>query len=313
MKKILFVLLFAAFTFVSCEKEIKFNGEETSPKVVLYSQAVAGEPLEATISASMFFLERDETKHISLLDTLKGSVEVYVNGSQTPYKMTYVPFESEYPWMVNTTLSYVSDYVPACGDHIRIVASFPGFDTVEGETTVPFAPDFQILDIKESHLQDEWVKYDFSVRLKDDGSYTKYYYLEPCEIETYVDQDCEQTYRMPVGFNSSDVLFQSSTSELEALIDGGTYTNGYFSDALISGKTHDFSFSIEQYEYQDVPPPQMLVGLSVLTESLYYHLLSMSKLNNDLGMFSEGTILYSNVKGGYGCVCASVSLYLQVN
>lgn len=309
MKKFLFAVLLAAVTLVSCEKEIKFNGHETAQRVVLYSQAIAGEPLTAAVSASLFFLDRDSKKYISVLDTITGSVKVYVNGSTTPIVMTYEPEELDYPWQVRSKLQYVSDYIPACGDHIRIVADFPGFETVEGETTVPKKPDLEILNVKMAIDEEGVSKYDVTVRIKDDGSYSKYYSLIPeAQFEDYF---------CALDVKSSDIVFQDTANELMSLIGGDDSVVPYFSDVLFHGDHHDINFKFDYNAFWFMSPNEaeecdMVLAVSTLTESLYYHMLSLRQMDNDLGFFSEGTTLYSNVKGGYGCVCSSVSLYLQL-
>ncbi len=310
MKKILFAIVLASLVFVSCEKTIEFNGRETARKVVLYSQAVAGEPLTARISTSMFFLDVDMRKYTSLLDTENGSVKVYVNDSETPYEMQYFPVNLEHEWEIAYSLEYVCDYVPSCGDRIRIEASFPGFDAVEGETVVPYVPDFKILSIKETHTEDGYVQYDISARLTDDASYSKYYCLMPCSRITSEDYSFVSTF----GFTSNDVIFQNTDPDLESVISGESGTSSYFPDSMISGKSHDFNFSFRYYEGPggEEKVDNLMVMVQTLTDSNYYHLLSMSRITNDFGLFSEGITLYSNVKGGYGCVCSVVSLYLQI-
>ncbi|MBR5055786.1 MAG: DUF4249 family protein, partial [Bacteroidales bacterium] len=120
MKKITLLLMFAAAFAVSCTKEIEFKGDETASRLVLYSLATPGEPLAADLSCSVFFLKKnyDNKLFTSPLDTLRGTVKVYVNGAQTPYVMSYSPNslsddDDYYYYFSPGTLRYVSDYVPA--------------------------------------------------------------------------------------------------------------------------------------------------------------------------------------------------------
>ena len=103
------------FTTSSCEKEIEFRGEETAPRLVLYSLSEPGQRLMADVSSSVFFLKQnyDNKLFTSSLDTLKGGLKVYVNGSATPYVMRYTPMEDDYfsYFRQARTLHYEADYI----------------------------------------------------------------------------------------------------------------------------------------------------------------------------------------------------------
>ena len=155
--------LAALFAAASCEKEIEFKGDETTPRLVLYSLSTPGQKLSADVSSSVFFLKQnyDNKLFTSTLDTLKGGLKVYVNGSATPYVMRYTPLEDDYyssSWKA-PTLHYETDYIPSEGDRIRIVAEFPGFETAEGETRTANKLQVPYLLVYTKGLEDEYAHF----------------------------------------------------------------------------------------------------------------------------------------------------------
>ncbi len=336
MRRIVIYLIAAALALpfaASCTKEIQFKGDETASKLVLYSLAVPGQELSADLSSSVFFLKRnyDNKLFTSSLDTLRGTVKVYVNGAQQPYLMRYSPYvpddEYGYFYFAPSTLRYVSDYVPSEGDRIRIVADFPGFDSVEGETVVPVSGRFSVNSIKVNRSEEGEMNIEVSARVTDDGSGLKYYDVSPIRFFSW---DGGETYEQEQVFDitSNDVIFRNTTSDLMSILDEGEQTSSYFSDELFRGGSYDFKFSFRAWEplydeYYGYGDPNYsgekisylyTVRFTTLTTSLYNHILSMRNLSySDFGFFGESSTLYSNVKGGYGCVCSSVSLSLPLN
>lgn len=333
MKKILAFLVFV-LVLASCEKEVKFNGKQMDPKLVLYCNAISGENLVADVSVSVFFLDRRNGNgdFTDTLDIKKGSVKVYVNGSETPYVMEYSPREPEYYYSYYDengqliseeqppkTLTYSCGYVPKEGDHIKVVASFPGFDEVYGETDVP-KNNIEIIDITTTASPDDYVRYEVTARVIDPGNMPLSYAVFPMLRQTSVDEE-EGYFEYSLDINSSDVVFVNATDQLQALIDGDSGTSHYFSNDLIYGKSHEFKFTFDVnnwYFEDDEDDSYYTFSLSLsyqtLSESFYYHLSSLNQVQNStFGLFGEGVTLYSNVKGGYGTVCASVSNSLSLS
>lgn len=324
MKKII-ALFVLALALVSCEKEVRFKGEQTESKLVLYCNAIAGQNLAADVSVSVFFLDRRNGNgdFTEPLDTLKGSVKVYVNGSETPYVMEYSPLEPDYYYYIDddgteileamppSTLRYSCGYVPEPGDRIRVLASFPGYDDVSGETVVP-KNNLNIVSYSTTAIQsDESTRYEVTAIVDDPGDMPLYYAVFPYIREAYDGYDGVFEYRLDI--NSSDVVFVDATDQLESLIEGETGSSHYFSNDLIYGRKHEFKFTFDVRDYygkndDDDTEYTLFLNFQTLSDSFYYHMSSMNKLENStFGLFGEGVTLYSNVRGGYGTVCASAS------
>jgi len=71
------ITIVTAVLLTSCEKEIEFNGEQTDPKLVINSLMEPGQPVNAAISKSFFFL--DNHANTTAPDDLVATL--YVNGN----------------------------------------------------------------------------------------------------------------------------------------------------------------------------------------------------------------------------------------
>ena len=314
MKKILFpicaLLLLPAGT--GCEKIIEFNGEVTGSRLTLSCQAEAGEPLEACVASSVFFLSDswDGKAFVANLDTVNGRVRCYVNGSAAATPLELVPEEER------TGLCYrASGYAPSPGDHIRLEAEFPGFDPVWAETDVPREPSLEILSTvwRQMGPEDwEWIideasptyEVELTLALSDDGSYDKYYFLQPVLLTA-------DSYVRIVSFSSNDVLFQEmdGAGALESFGEAGNF----FADDLISGQRHVFTIRIPMLPSKD-GSAHLWLHVAAVNESLYWYSKSYARLVGDFGsFFAEGVTLYSNVHGGYGAFGAAASRWLEVD
>ena len=313
------VLIFVALLGTACEKVIEFDGEITEPRLTLSAKALTGEPFRVYVASSVFFLNTrgDRRAYTETLDTLRGEIRCFVNDDRTGKRMVLQPEDEGY-----ASYCYLAeDYVPAPGDHIRLEAEFPGFDPVWVETDVPLLPRLEIVSMGEWTLMEQnggWGDLDYyqvemTLRVTDDGSYDKYYCLQPFAVYSFepAEMDLEEGLR----FRSTDIIFQQmDASALEDLFDFETeteLTGGYFSDRFFKGKSYTFKILLIR-----VPAPETLkklgLRISTVNESLYWFDLSYSKLQNEVSFFSEGVTLYSNVHGGYGILGAAASSWLEV-
>ncbi|MBO4536375.1 MAG: DUF4249 domain-containing protein [Bacteroidales bacterium] len=303
MKKLFFSLCAFSLllTGIGCEKIIDFTGEQTEPRLTLSSQAEAGEPLEAYIASSVFFLSssRYGTEFVDKLDPQQGKVRCYVNGATTPRLLEYVPIENA------TSLHYrLSDYAPAPGDHIRLEAEFPGFDPVWAETSVPLEPACEVVAAKSVSDGVE-----VTLALKDDASSDNYYFLQP--VRQGWDSYTEEIVFWTTNFWSNDVLFREKggSSVLDAFEEDA---DNYFSDGLIKGQRHVFVITVPVSRDEN---SLLWIHLAAVDESLYWYGRSYNQLTEGefTGYFSEGVTLYSNVHGGYGVFCSAASRWLEVD
>ena len=320
MKKILISGIMAALLLLSagCEKIIEFEGEELKPRLTLSSYAEAGTPLTVYVASSIFFLSNQKSgaAFTEGLDTLRGSVRCYVNGEKQSRTMLRCP-DGDY-----AALCYQNpDYVPEPGDHIRLEAEFPGFDPVWAETDVPRLPDFEVLSAKWNKVNldgitdwydddSEYYELEITLAVKDDGSYDKYYFLQPVAFlqEEWLPEGYWTYYR----FSSNDIIFRelSGGNAMSTLTDDSEQY--YFSDALIKGQRHVFTITTDMiYDRERIQYFGIITA--TVNEGVYWYDQSFQQVESGLGgIFAEGTTLYSNVHGGYGFFGSSAPVLLDV-
>ena len=90
------VLALVALLGTACEKVIEFKGEIADPRLTISAEALAGEPFPVYVASSIFFLQRviDGKAYYENLDTLRGEVRCFVNGSQLSKRMVLQPLET---------------------------------------------------------------------------------------------------------------------------------------------------------------------------------------------------------------------------
>lgn len=320
MKKILTSGILAALLLLSagCEKIIEFKGEALQPRLTLSSYAEVGEPLTVYVASSIFFLadQKNGAAFTEGLDTLSGSVRCFVNGEKTPRTLQLFPEE------LYSGLCYREPaYVPAPGDHIRLEAEFPGFDPVWAETDVPLSPSFEVLSAKWNRVnldeltalfddEGEYYELEITMAVTDDGSYDKFYFLQPVAFMT--EEWLPEGFWTSFGFTSNDVIFRelSGNNAMSALPDDSEQY--YFSDALIKGQRHVFTITTSLIAGRELIEYFGIITATV-NESIYWYDKSFHQVERGLGgIFEEGTTLYSNVHGGYGFFGASVPVLLDV-
>lgn len=307
MKKVLFLIcLLALLPGTGCEKVIEFKGETTQPRLTLAAQASVGEPLVAYVASSIFFLDHDGGGRAfkDPLDTVRGQVRCYVNGSRIGEAMRLSDgYEA-------SSLCYVSDYVPAPGDHIRLEAEFPDFDPVWAETSVPRLPEFDLISVE--RRQDA---VDLTLAVTDDGSYDKYYFLQPFAGYGLSWEGSQDTVMRSLDFTSSDIIFRNvGGSALQAFKTDpeNAVASNFFSDALIKGERYVFKITVPLVQRPD-EIIKFALKLAAVDENLYWYDYAYTQLRQSFGgLFSEAVTLYSNVHGGYGILCSVAPSWLDV-
>ena len=330
MKRVsLFILLFTIVSLTSCTKEIKFNGDESEPKLVVYSVARAGEPLQVEVSHSAFFLKSGPLKsYLELLKPEEGSVKLFVNGSTIPYVLTRrepqmvdwdgdgEPDSTDLP---EAPLYYESTYVPAEGDRLRLVVSFPGFDEATAETQLPSCAVLTVNSATPRAVNETYIGsyhyYDLTLTVNRGADPSCYYGIRPYLHFIYSSDgdDYEGTYSWDL--ESDDYLFQgngSMTDQLSQLLSEDNVSM-LFADTKIPAESYTFrgsfmGYDIDAMRAEGVTANYFLV-FTTMNRDLYYYRTSLATANSSssFSIFSEATSIYSNVTGGYGCFCAASS------
>lgn len=328
---LLFILLFTVVVLASCSKEIKFNGDESESKLVIYSVARAGEPLQVEVSHSAFFLKSGPIEnYIGALKPDEGSVKLFVNGSMVPYVLVRREpqkidadgdGEPDFTDLPDAPLFYESTYVPAEGDRLRLVVSFPGFDEASAETQVPYCTELTVNSVTPRAVNDEYTGlyhyYDLTLTINRGSDPSCYYGIRPyLHFEyTYAEYGITASEYYSWNLESDDFLFQgngSMTDQLSQLLSNDDVSM-LFADTKIPSASYTFrgsfmGYDIDSMRAEGVTANYFLV-FTTMNRDLYYYRTShaTASSSSSFSIFSEATSIYSNVKGGYGCFCAASS------
>ena len=335
MKKVLYIIIGLAL-LASCEKEIDFKGEQTEPKLVINSKVEPGQPVSAAVGKSCFFLDEEMDRSmpsgamaqlyvndnfISNMDLVIDSIEhLYYtyNGDSIGYKIEK---------------HFESDYRPQSGDIVKITASAPGFDDVEGSTSqLPKNTECSILDYKIL----EWEGYYVEDYMNEGDSAFYAYFSMELTIEITDPNPGQTDFFMLHFINGSryddmsnfvtctaeytDPVFGGSVSSSEILdaLEFDSSPENVFTDVLFDGRSYQIKLPLRMdYRRNSAGDPD-LYRVPIPIEHLskeYYKYLNTCEQNIDyMQFFSEPIQTYTNVTNGYGIVggCASDTLWFDL-
>lgn len=326
MQKIylIWLILPVILIFSSCEKEIKFKGEEQKPLLVLNGFLTPDSVVQIHLSRSRFILDR-RTNQYPIND---ATVELYVNGQ---HKETLLHRD----WEDNLIVGYYrGTYKPREQDIITIRASAPGLQPVKAETTIPSAPRIELADSTLTYHWEDMTNSasstpsetyktlvqtnDIRILLKDDPEKNNAYFLK-VDNTVYHDNGHHFVYPSDVDIktiikgnitgDTSDFLEEFLSDDEETF-----YRRNLFSDTFFNGRNLFLDFqnvtyiqtkkyrngkevdsSDEEVEYQ------YTIALSAMSEEYYRFIITSQRalyLKND--PFADPVQVTSNVENGTG-------------
>lgn len=304
--------LFAIVVFMAgltaCEKEILYNDIAPEPLLVVNGLQRVGEPARLCVEKSSFYINTE--KDLRVKDV---KADLYVNGVfvESLQVRDSIISETVLDWnngevieveQLDYAFNYCEGtYILCEGDELRFEVSSSEFDeVVEAETKMPSSPIVISFDtVRSEYISPEVSNYFFSLKI-DDPVGKDYYNINP--------QDGL------AGFSSSDPVFKDLTgvSSLEGVFGGSEYYGrgavNLFNDAYFDGHQYSISMSVRVWVATGQFEEPFTVEVSRVDYDFYQYgrTLSLSQ-NNDsgiVGMFTEPTQVYSNVKNGAGLVGA---------
>lgn len=275
-------LLLIVVVLVSCQKEIKFKGEEAEIQMVLNGSLIVGEPVEVNVSRSKSILEDPSN---------------------------YIPVSNADVWLNNLTddLSYelrhygAGDYknfdvVIEKGKQYEVVVEHSSYNTIIATQIIPFPTPINRIDTGWAiHMTEDY--FDVDMNFTDDpntedyyeitmeGSYWNYVWDE----NTWEIIDSTLEYG-PLYFQSFDPILGSKGFWGDRLM---------FSDEDLTSSTYTMSTSIS---YWDMPwGGSLKVSLNTVSKDYYLYFLS-KETQRDKAIFSTGepVPVYSNVSNAMG-------------
>lgn len=310
----------------SCDKEIKFKGNYSGEKIVMYSLANTElDTLSVLLKKSQFFLDDDYDP--TWKEMTGATVTGEINGKSVTFAESITtPGTYEYPYNVKE------------GDVISIKASKKGFKDASATVTVPKKPSFEIKSVKvvESSEYIFGKEIQVKVTIHDDANVANYYRVVPLQ-KTYsydIDDLCwKRSYAI-----TKDILFLNAGSDffddIEDAINGDageTWIELPVDDGLMNGKDYTFEYIVNAYNFDEViyydengnylperkdwevDLSQYKLKIECISDDLYKYELSRDAYDysDDTGLLSEPVCIHNNINGGIGCFGASSSVTLS--
>lgn len=306
---------------VSCTKEIKFNGEQIDPKIVLNGLIEPSKTVCVNASKSVFFLDNEANTEAP--DDLVATL--YVNGTRigemTPHKDTIYYFDGwdYYDAIPGKAITvFTHDYCPVAGDVIKITASANGFDEVEATTSpLPNEVSWRIascqptlweVSFEEYEGDTVWTimgRYEISVEITDPNPGQTDYFRIHVEGDSYYDYETGNY----IAYNAiyDDPIFGVNVSNSDFIdIDFQERPEGVFTDALFDGRSYQIKLPLSVYiSYRNEFPIytlQVPISLEHLSREYYYYLNTCQQVSEIMQFFTEPIQTYTNVEGGFGIV-----------
>ncbi len=307
------VLMIMAIVAVSCESVIKFRGEGTDPKTVIYSLLHPDSLIRVSVAVShTVFDERYEPEQI------KNAVVRVFRDDVLLETLDYVPSVTRPDWYPSDPYSRYASGVnkPERGSTYRIEVEIPGMEKASGEAMVPEA--VPIIRIDTSSVIREWGERQLEVKVKfrDPGGEENLYRMTARGIAGgyYGNKDEPYLPFNPVIVTETDLGYglwgePLITPKQEDDFFEMNLQNTYslFSDELIAGKEYDLTLRYNYWrpdtDYYEFAHAYFM--LHSLSRDLYLYLRSFSAHMQIRDNFlAEPVMVYTNVTNGLGIVGA---------
>lgn len=320
MKRIIYICSLV-ITITACSKEIDLEHLRPTPRLVLNSVVIVGEPVTASLSRTWFYTE--DHPDVSIKD---GEVKLYVNDE----------FVEQMVWKDGSLGKgipglYFAEYKPNIGDKLKIIAKAENYNEVFAETILPESVPIKAFKVEhESESEGAWVysRDIFYVTFQDMPARSDYYLIY---FEVGYPDWNEEGYTGTYSWSSiwldhvDDPLFTSDISALDKVLDNYWLSSKYgrvFTDDWISGQEYtlrlpggpnyapqpDSENEYEQDEESSEKPPILYrVCLYTISEGYYQYMKSIISMEDssthgdliDAGL-AEPVKIYNNVIGGVG-------------
>lgn len=259
-------------------------------------------------------------------ETLKFSKGIGGSGSYPDDGIIYR--WDDYPWTTTGYVYYIAEYIPKCGDNIRLEAESDEYGSAWAEVTVPQTVEIDSVDYTISNFEDrnstlsEFYIFDMNLSMwfSDPGNETNYYMFDTSSSGYFKGEDDQGIeYKESVTFRdeTDDPLFTEHVSAIDHVL---AETSGYsfFSDRQISGKSYPLHVRLEAVSYQidnrlatpDMENSYISLILYSISPSYYRHVISVWAANDgivgslgDVGL-AEPVFAASNVSTGAGVLSA---------
>ncbi|HNK98644.1 MAG TPA: DUF4249 domain-containing protein [Chitinophagales bacterium] len=295
-------MLAVALSMFSCEKTVYFEVETQENLLVVNALIIPDSVNDATISLSVDPIAIG----FDAASVSDATVDVYRNDVLSG---TFISEGGGYYTLPPTVLA------GADGEEVRFEVSAPGRESVSATTTIPTLVPITSLEITDTLY--ETISYSV---IDDEGNVTyidtivPYFNLEltfddPIGEDHYMlDIDYQDAFSyVQACYTTNDPVFtvESSYGYGGANDDGSVTFCGdvVFSDQSFEGKTKTISALVYAIETTFTIDPTFVVTLKHISDDYYkYYTTSQQQYYNNGDPFSEPTVVFDNITGGFGIV-----------
>ncbi|MGY6561039.1 MAG: DUF4249 domain-containing protein [Luteibaculaceae bacterium] len=280
VKNIGFVLL--ALVWVSCEKEIPFDGEVRTPKITLNASFEPNNTWEVYLHNSLSVIDRGDLKEIT-----NAQVFIFPEGQES-FLLTYEP----------SCGCYQSPNAPVVQQTYRIEAAAPGFETVSAVSAIP--QEVPILNVEVQERETGFSNIlTFRVSFQDPSIQANFYMVELVSFfeSTFFNFETQQ-FETFLFESNTNILSNDPSSDQRSESD---FLSPYltFNDNLFNNQSKTFVFEAESFDGSSTTEYQLI--LSHLSEELYLYKRSILRFSNSAGNpFAEPARVFTNVNNGFG-------------
>lgn len=282
MKKInniircLSIFIIPVLVLSACEDDVDLKDLGIEPKMVLYCH------LSPSFDTTVVFLSNSQpllSSNSSDLSVIKNATVEISKDNKTWKKFIYNAIKERYVLSKN-------DFPIEEGESYYIRASSPDYsETISSSCTVPYYRDVNLKnDIK--------LAYDYGMLIiKCDLSWTDYV----GEFNYY----CLTSYSIYENYDSTKIINCSN------IYNDSTY-NYLFSDEEYDGCTLDATYYVYPDFETDIVDTVYFSFVQMDKNNYLYETTAMNNYFGDFLGFTEPTLLYNNIKNGYGLFSAIV-------
>ena len=285
MKRIVITAICLTIVFaIGCRKEIPFNAEVTTPKLVVNSLFASDSTWAVHVSRSLSVIDQGN------LDNIENATVVISNSSGAVLEtLTH-----------NGGGNYVGAQMPQVGQTYRVDVAAPNFTAVYGEDVVPDVVNVQSADTMSTTVGEQ------------DLLVAQITFTDPAGINNYYRFSVEMGYweYWPGSFGGMDstyyeeqVWLQLSDPSFEGAGNNSWRDTGIMSDLLFDGQTKTVDLPISKWLFGggDVRIEFIDVYFSNVSESTHFYNRSFQLYQETHGNpFAQPVQVYSNITNGFG-------------